>query len=125
MLIKNAIGVFTINGTAGFEGLLLGKQVYCFAKNQYSFHNRVSLIKNVKDIRNEVYKRFKDNFSSDDDLYPYISALLKSSHKGYIDFFGNRAEKLNIDKNSNGAQIAQDLVNYLNHIDIYCNCESL
>ena len=125
VLIKNAIGVFTINGTAGFEGLLLGKQVYCFAKNQYSFHHRVSLIQNVKDIREEVYKRVNDCFKSDDDLYPYIFALIKSSHKGYIDFFCNRAEKLNIDQESNGVKIAQDLVYYLNHIDTYCNCENI
>ena len=54
VLIKNAIGVFTINGTAGFEAIMMGKQVYCFARNYYSFFDKVNYIKNIKDTREIV-----------------------------------------------------------------------
>lgn len=123
ILINKAIGVFTINGTAGFEALLLGKQVFCYAKNQYSFHKRVSLIEHIKQTREIVYRQKDIVYNTDDDLYPYIAALLASTHRGYVDFFCNRANIMKIDKDANGRQLAEDTVCYLDLIEkSYLRC---
>ena len=111
-IINNAKGVITINGTAGFEGLLMGKQVFCFGKSFYSFAPHVKYIKNIRDLRDAIYSNQNSRYDNDEDLYPYIMALFSSSHKGYIDYFMGRAESLDIDQDANALAIASDIENY-------------
>ena len=112
-IISNAKGVFSINGTACFEALLLGKQVYCFGNSYYSCQKRVNVIKNIRDIRDKVYALYNIVYNDDDDLYAYVEAYLESSHSGYTDFFCGRQNKLGIDISQNGLTIAEDIIKEL------------
>ncbi len=113
-LVANAKGVFTINGTAGFEALLLGKQVFCMGNSYYSCHDRVNVIRDVRDIRKTVYSLFHVNYTDDDNLLAFVYAYLKSSHPGFTTFFGDRHVTLGIDIKQNGITIANDIVRELN-----------
>ena len=113
VLIANAIGVLSINGTAGFEGLMLNKQVYCFGKNYYSMTPRVTYIHNVRDIRTSIYGNIGRMYQDDIELYAYVNAFLDSAKSGFVNFFVDREKKLGIDIEQNGKIIAQDLIQEL------------
>lgn len=116
-LIANARGIFSINGTACFEALLLGKQVYCFGNSYYSCQERVNVIKNIRDIRDIVYSLQNEVYSDDDNLYAFVTAYLESSHLGYTDFFCGRQNTLGIDILQNGLTMAEDLTKELEITD--------
>lgn len=116
-LIANAKGVFSINGTACLEALLLGKQVYCFGNSYYCCQERVNVIKNVRDIRDIVYTLVDKVYSDDNDLYAFVEAYLESSHSGYTDFFCGRQNSLGIDIRQNGMTMAEDIIK---EFDITC-----
>lgn len=109
-LIKNAVGVFTINGTAGFEALLLGKQVYTFSKSFYTIASRVNTIVNIKELRQILYKNRTATYDNDIELYPFIQAYLDSLHVGVVDFFMGRASTYGVDLDSNAKNIADDFI---------------
>lgn len=109
-LISKAIGVFSINGTAGFEALLLGKQVYCFGKCYYSFFSRVNYIHNIRDARDCIYKNYGMVYEDDTNLFAFIMAFLESSHSGFTSYFGGMAEKLGINHADNANKIASDII---------------
>ena len=111
-VIKNAIGVFTINGTAGLEALLLNKQVYTFGQTFYSVCKRVNYIRNIKDLREILYKNQAVVYNDDDELYAFVNAYLDASKKGVVDFFCNRAGKYDIDMNENIDRISDDFVKF-------------
>lgn len=111
-VIKDAIGVITINGTAGFEGLLLGKQVYTFGKTFYSSQNRVTYIENIRDLRKAIYKNRDVVYNSDKDLYPFVHAYLNSLHTGVIDYFNNRIGLYGINEDENANKIASDFIEF-------------
>jgi hypothetical protein len=110
-VIKNSKGVFTINGTAGFEALLLGKQVYVFGKSFYTMHPRVCIVKNIRDLRVLLYKN-RNMVFQDDDLFPFINAYLDSLHIGVVDFFQGRANKYGLNLKENAMQIANDFLTF-------------
>lgn len=109
-LIAKAKGVFSINGTACFEALLLGKQVFCMGTSYYSCQERVNVIKNVRDIRDIVYSLKDIEYMDDDNLFAFVDAFLQSAHAGYTDFFCNRHVILGIDISKNGFVMAQDIL---------------
>ena len=112
-LIAKAKGVFSINGTACFEALLLGKQVFCLGHSYYSCQERVNVIKNIRDIRGVIYS-LKDKIYDDDiNLFAFIFAYLESSHSGFTSFFGNRHISLGIDIRQNGLGIAENITKEL------------
>lgn len=111
-VIKNAIGVFTINGTAGFEALLLGKQVYCFGWNYYCYSDRVKYISNVRDTRSMVYSQFGVTYRDDPKFMAYINAYLDATHMGYINYFMSLADKYCSDQQGNARQIAEDIIKF-------------
>lgn len=115
-LISGCTGLVTINGTAGFEALMMGKQVYCFGKNQYSFHPRVSYVRNIRDFREAVYKNIEIKYQNDESLYPYVMAFLNSLHPGYVNYFLGTAEKVGIDQKENARVIAKDIIRYLDFL---------
>ena len=115
VLIKNAIGVFTINGTAGFEAIMMGKQVYCFARNYYSFFDTVNYIKNIKDTREIVYSNISKEYKDDEDLYAFVYAYLKSAHPGFVAYF-NLAAESEIDAKANAKTIADEIRKLPEHV---------
>lgn len=109
-LIANSVGVFTINGTAGFEGLMLNKQVYCFGQNYYSFMPKVNYIRNIRDARNIIYNNLHTTYSDDVCLYSYVNAFLDSAHKGFVNYFSGRANIFCKDQVENAKDIANDII---------------
>lgn len=109
-LIAGSIGVFTINGTAGLEGLLLGKQVFCFGHSYYSFHPYVNYIHNVRDIRKIVYASGGAERLIDDTVLAYVNAYFDALHKGFVTYFGIRPEGSVINPQENACIIVEDLV---------------
>lgn len=111
-LIKDAIGVFTINGTAGFEGVMLNKQVYCFGKSYYTAYPKVNYIRNIRDLREVVYLNQHQVLTDDTEFMAFVNGYLDSLHVGMVDFFMGRAESYGVDLDENAKQIADDLVNF-------------
>lgn len=115
-LISKAKGVFSINGTAGFEGLLLNKQVFCFGNNYYSVCDRVSFIKNVRDIRKAVYSKIETHYTDDDVLYAYVNAYLDSLNYGLADYTVPNARSLDINMEENFTNLASNIKRILNEL---------
>lgn len=111
-VIKNAIGVFSINGTAGFEALLLGKQVYCYGWNYYCYAERVQYIANVRDTRSVVYSQIGQTYTDDSSFMAYINAYLDSTRTGYINYFMKLANKYCPNPEANAEQIADGLIEF-------------
>lgn len=112
-LVKEAVGVFSINGTVGFEGIMLGKSVFCFGKSYYTPYSRVNYIENIKEAREAIYKSLKTPHPYDDDFYAFVYAYLESMHKGFVTYFGNRPEKAGIDQKQNAKLVAEDVLRLL------------
>lgn len=115
-IIKKCVGLVTINGTAGFEALLMGKQVYCFGRNQYSFHPKVNYIQNIRDLRSAIYQNMNAEYKDDETMYAYIMGYLESLHPGYVNYFLGTAEKVGIDQNDNAKVMAEDLISYIDFL---------
>lgn len=111
-IIKNSIGVFTINGTAGFEALLMGKQVYTFGKTFYEYCPRVTYIHDIRDVAENVYSQINRIYETDDDLLPFVGAYLSALHFGMVDYFAGRSKKYNINQKENAKTIANDFSVY-------------
>lgn len=110
LLVKQSEGVFTINGTAGFEALMMGKKVYCFAKNYYSFFEWVHYIPNIKDARGIVYS---DKAKDEKDVIKYnafVYAYLRSNHPGFVAYFDLDVES-ELDEQNNAKQISDSIRN--------------
>ena len=112
-LVMDAVGVFSINGTVGFEGIMLGKSVYCFGKSYYTPYSRVNYINNIKDARDIIYKSLKTPIVRDDDYYAFIYAYLQSMYKGFVTYFGNRSEKAEIDPKRNAILVSENILKFL------------
>lgn len=109
-LIKDAIGVFTIVGTAGFEGLILGKQVYVFGNTNYTVTSLVNYIENIRDLRHFIYENMTKSYD-ELELYTYVYSYLLSLHRGFVSYFGKeRVEKSGINEFENANQIAYDIL---------------
>ena len=113
-LIKNAVGVFSIVGTAGFEGLMLGKQVYVFGNSYYTTTNRVNYIANIRDLRTIIYENMGKSYEDDMELYTYVYSYLTSLHKGFVTYFGERAAKSGINEVDNAKMISSEILEKLN-----------
>lgn len=115
-IINNAIGVITINGTAGLEALLMGKQVYCFGTCMYSFMPRVNYIRNIRDLRKCIYENINMIYEDNDELYAFVMAYLTSSHPGYINGFVGGVQIPGFDNKKNACTIAEELEQYASRI---------
>ncbi len=107
-LIKKSIGVFSINGTAGFEAIMMGKQVYCFAQSYYSFYERVNYIRNIKDAREVIYSNMSKKDQDDTNLYAFVFSYLQSNHPGFTAYF-NLAVESELDEQENASMIADEI----------------
>lgn len=112
-IIAQSEGVVALNGTAGFEGLLMGKHVYCFGHNMYSFMSRVHYVHNIRDMRSIVYDSINQQYTDDDDLMAYVMAYLESCHPGYTKCYVGGPQLENFDHDSNAKLLAEDAIKYV------------
>ena len=106
MITKNAIGVFSINATAGFESIMLQKQAYIFGNAFYSCCPLVTTLRNIRDLRGALYDRKPWSQEDEELLIRFTAALLKSTHEGVTCFFSGMAQKYPIDQKKNLDDIA-------------------
>ena len=112
-IIAQSEGVVTLNGTAGFEALLMGKQVYCFGHNMYSFMSRVHCIHNIRDLRSIIYDSINTKYDDDDNLMAYVMAYLEACHPGYTNCYTGGPVLENYDWEHNAILLAKDTMNYI------------
>jgi hypothetical protein len=113
-LIKNSLGVITINGTAGFEGLLMNKNVFCFGKAFYTDFKGVTYISHVKQLRKEIYRA---NYTLNSFDIKDIQLFLDNSHSGFISYFSDRHNRLEIDLAENILLVVQGIKKLINKIE--------
>ena len=116
VVMNKAVGVITINGTAGFEATMLNKQVYCFGENQYSFVDRNHYVRNIRDLKPEIYEHINDKLEDDKDLYAYVMAYLESMHPGYTSCYTGSAFIEGHDYDGDARKLATNMVNYIDYI---------
>ncbi|KQX19532.1 MULTISPECIES: capsular polysaccharide export protein, LipB/KpsS family [unclassified Sphingomonas] len=109
-LIQKAQGVMTITGTAGFEAILMGKTVFAFGKTFYSACPLVVPIRNIRDLREQVYMRRGRQYDDAREIFPFVMAFLAASRPGLIDYYGGRSTKYGVDLDENARKIADMLV---------------
>jgi hypothetical protein len=110
LVMKDAVGVFTINGTAGFEALLLGKQVYTFGRTFYGACARVNYIHDIRALRALLYARRGLRYQDDMVLMAFVMAYIDALHVGMVDYFVGRAASYGLDLDQNIATIGRDFV---------------
>ena len=116
-IISKSVGVVTLNGTAGFEAMLMGKQVYCFGHNMYSFMSRVHYIYNIRDLRKCISDSINTKYETDDDLLPWVMAYLESCHKGYVACYTGGPYLKDFDYEQNAKKLAEDMIKYVKLIN--------
>lgn len=114
-LISGSIGVITINGTAGFEGLLMDKPVFCFGKSFYSGFEGVNFVSHIKDLKETISKTLGQNYNNDK-LLNQIRAYLASSHPGFVGYFAGRQDKVGINMKENSNLVARGINDFLNQV---------
>jgi len=113
-IIKDAVGVLSIVGTAGFEGLMLGKQVYGFSCSYYTATPRVNYVENIRDLRHLVYSNMNKSYTDDIEFYTYVYSYLKSLHSGFVTYFGrDRVVKSGINEDDNAKIVAEGILSLL------------
>jgi capsule polysaccharide modification protein KpsS len=112
-IIHRSKGVITLNGTSGFEALLLKKQVYMFGNSFYSKYNRVVKINNIRDLRAKLYADYDKVYADDDDFYKFVFTYLQSTHNGFPEYFLKTVEMLGIDKVLNAQLVATGIIEYI------------
>lgn len=112
-IIQQSRGVITINGTSGFEALLLHKQVYTFGNSFYNPCERVQKVRNIRYLQPLLYAAGNNVFSDTEELYRFVAAYLKSTHAGFTDYFANYVSMLGIPETENAALVAKNLLQYL------------
>ena len=108
-IIKDSLGVITINGTAGFEALLLNKQVIVFGSAFYAISKRVKYVENIRDLKDVIYNLKPINTTDDLEIKKFVLAYLKAQKKGFTDFYINLANSIEIDMTQNIQDAAASL----------------
>jgi len=108
-LISKSIGVITLNGTSGFEALILNKHVITFAKPFYSLCPWVKYVQNIKDLKKVLYDLRSDIYEDDVELYLFISAYLRSLKPGFPEMYYGLMKSTKIDKEKNLRDISHGL----------------
>lgn len=108
-IIKDSIGVITINGTAGFEALLLNKQIIVFGSAFYAISKRVKYVKNIRDLKDIIYNLEPIDPADDLEIKRFVFAYLQAQKKGFTDFYINLANTIEIDRLQNIKDVATGL----------------
>lgn len=114
-IIKDCKGVITINGTGGFEGLLMNKHVITFGSSFYGVCKRVIHIDNIKDLREKLYSLKEVTYEDDDELYRFILAYLLAQKEGFTDFYGGMHLSLAKDSQENISKLAKGFTEFFNN----------
>jgi len=112
LIISKCLGLMTINGTSGFEAILMNKHVYVFGNSFYDLSDRVFKIQNIRNLREVLYQNLNKTFTDDQTLYQFLSVFLKISHRGFVAYYSNYRELLNIDPNKNLEEVAMGMIGY-------------
>lgn len=119
-IIRNSKGVITINGTAGYEALLMDKEIYTFGKCYYNICPNVYYIEHIKQLREYIDKaqidRLNKNNISNNLLY-FINTFLLSTSSGFTSYFLNYAYMAKINHNSNIQTVASGLSKKLSFLN--------
>ena len=116
-VIYHSKGVITINGTGGFEALLLNKQVITFGNSFYRVCKRVHYLDNVFDLRELLYSLKEVSYEDDEELYRFTLAYLKNLLPGFTNFFDNMQQKLHINLDENAKIVANSLDKWITFIN--------
>lgn len=117
-VVLHSKGVITINGTAGFEALLLNKHVITFGNSFYNVSNRVYNLQNVFDLKEILYKINNYVLNDDESIYRFVLAYLNNLNDGFTDFYGNMHNVVNIDLKENGNKVARSFHNWFKNRNI-------
>jgi len=112
-LVFNSCGVITINGTAGFEAVLLNKPVFVFGNSFYDLSDRVLKINHIKDLRTHIYNSLNKHFVDDESLLQFVYSFLNISKSGFIAYYSNFRNLLNIEKTQNEILVYQGFIDFL------------
>lgn len=88
-VIRKSLGVFTLNGTAGFEALLLGKDVFVFGTPYYSMCKNVVRINDIKKIYDLVNGKEQNDSAKKENLDAFVNIYLRSLKKGSTVYYYN------------------------------------
>ena len=109
-VIKKSKGVFTINGTSGFESVILGKPAYIFGEAFYKNCPGVFPIQNIRNLRELLYQNSSDYVADEDGLIKFIAAYLDALSPGVVDYFAGRASAYGVNLDDNAKMIANDFI---------------
>ena len=115
-IIHYSKGVITINGTSGFEALMLNKQVITFGNSFYKISKRVHFLDNVFELKELLYSLKEVSYEDDDELYHFTLAYLKNLLPGFTDFYSNMHQKLHINLDENAKTVADSLDKWITFI---------
>ena len=115
-VIHHCKGVITINGTGGFEALMLNKQVITFGNSFYKVCKRVHYLDNVFHLRKLLYSLREVQYEDDEELYRFTLAYLKNLLPGFTDFYSNMHKKLHINLDENAKTVANSLDKWITFI---------
>ena len=116
-IIRYSKGVITINGTSGFEALMLNKQVIIFGNSFYKVSKRVHYLDNVFDLQKLLYSLRDVHYEDDEELYRFTLAYLRSLLLGFTDFYINMHQKLHINLDENAKIVANSFDKWINFIE--------
>ena len=113
-VIKSAKGVFTINGTSGFEAVILGKPAFIFGNAFYRNCPGVFQIQHVRNLRELLYSINSNYVADEDGLVKFVASYLDSLSPGVVDYFAGRASSYGVDLDDNVKMIADDFTRQMN-----------
>lgn len=117
-IVNDSIGVITLNGTAGYEALLLNKQVFTFGSSFYGASKRVKFVRNIKDFKDILYREKNTIYQDDHEIFRIVLSILDSNKIGFTDFYGGVTNSLKIDMEVNIKNVAKGISEYFrNHIN--------
>ena len=117
-LINFSQGVFTLNGTAGFEGILMKKPVFTFGNTFYNSFKYVNKVKNIKDLGNYNFKnQVKFDLNYEIELESFIDKYLSNVYEGFTDYFIDYPKLAGIDEESNAIIVSKQFKKFLKIYD--------
>lgn len=102
-LAEYSKGVITINGTLGFEGIMLGKPVYLLGSVYYDCFKHIININDLKTLRSLVLQEYS---ISDVEIERLVSAYLGTAYEGDVSVFFSKRKTCHIEH--------EDLKNFVN-----------
>ena len=113
-VIKNAKGVFTINGTSGFEAIILGKPAYIFGNAFYRNCPGAFQVQHIRNLRELLYNHNAHYVANEEGLLKFVAAYLDSLSPGVVDYFDGRAASYGANLVDNVKMIADDFDRLVN-----------